>query len=1054
MIMLTLVTGAEAAAPTGLTTEYQSNPIGIDAAQPELSWLLTSTQRGERQTAYQILVASSPELLTKNRGDLWNSGKVPSAQTRGIPYAGAALKSQERCWWKVKVWSREAAPSAWSAEALWTMGLLKPVDWSAKWITASKWFMPIKFRPQGLEVGTAGWADVDLGEARLIDSIKLYPTTAASFPLRFQVLGADDPQFTHPRVLVDQTAQDYHASGLGPQEFSGGAARARFVRLQIMVSPSGGSVVRQMEVLSQGQNVALMQPTKEHGTAWNRGHSPFLVDGMPNHGEDDTCPPDACPTTAAPLLRKSFSLTRPVKRATLSIAALGMADVTVNGKKVGDEVLGPPFSDCTKRVFYVTHDITAVLAPGENVLGATLGNGYFSTPGLGFGQRQGGNGPPRLLAQVSIEFADGTRETIATDDSWKWSRGEITFNDLWDGYAEDRRLAKPGWDTPGYADADWRQVSLATPPTGKLCAPMGPPVRVLGAYKPARVEGNHAYFDFLTAGWPRVTVNGKAGQTITIRGHEQPDMTFILAKDGPTILEPQFVVSAEPRDIEVDGLIEPLTPDAVSIQEVRADLKPTGQFTCSNAYFNTIYQALLQTHRNYNLDVPADPTREKQGWTQDAQNMFNTAAYLTNVSGLYRKWWWDMADNQDSDGYIGSVVPVTGRQVYDWNSPWWSGASVFLPWEHYKYYGDRRILAEAYEPMRRYVDFLGKMAQAGIGKNWDDYAYFGVDQDSEAAQERMLVWNGAGDWANPTVKDHFVVPAPMTTMPAWYYYTTIVSQTAALLGKPADAAHYAALAGDIKARFNAKYFHPETGLYGDQADNQTAQILPLAVGLVPEDKRDLAYERLVDAIHARHDHVGVGFVALPFLLQILTEKRETALANTMVNQKDFPSWNTLMHDGILGEGWHGGGAQMPSTGGAIGMWLYQCVLGIRPDPAGPGFTKFILAPQPDPASGLTSASGYYASAQGRIGSDWQWAAGRFTLRASIPANAVATVYIPATDNYSVTESGRPATTTPGIKFLRTEKAVSVYEVGSGEYRFSAVYHPPIPAARLGQEAAP
>jgi alpha-L-rhamnosidase len=1039
-----------------LQCDYAQNPVGIDDPRPALSWIITSQQRGDKQTAYEVLVSSSPEFLSANKGDLWDSGKMISEQSTYIPYSGVPLVSRMRCFWKICVWDKDGHASAWSAPGAWTMGLLKPEDWTAQWITASKWFMPPEYRSKGLGLGAkGGWADVDLGESLPIDSIRLYPLDPADFPARFTVEGSDNLRFDNPKILVDQSAQDYVLNGTGAQEFPVSGATFRFIRLAIPASSEKkGSVVRQMEVMSGGRNVALMKFTREYGTAWFYGHAAFLFDGMPSQNDGAACPPDACPTTAAPLLRKSFSIDKDVVRATLYCAALGMADVTLNGKKVGDEVLGPPFSDSFKRVIYTTHDITRLLSPGENVIGVTLGNGFFSPPGRGSreydkggdGSHNGGDGPPQTLIQAEIELRDGTRQIIGSDETWKWSRSEITFNDIWQGYGEDRRLIQTGWDRPGFDDSKWPAVGPAAPPEGKLVAPMSPPIRVLDEIKPSTVTGNHAHFEVESAGWPRVTVSGKAGQTITISGKglgfTLPKLSFTLAQGGPAVLEPRFVFFSGPTDLQVDGLTEPLAPDAVSIVHVNADLPSAGAFSCSNPYLNTLYEVTLRTHRNYDFDVPMDPSREKQGWTQDAQNMLDTAAYLTDVRGLYRRWWWDMADNQDSQGYLGTVIPLVNRQNNDWNSPWWSGVVVFLPWEHYQYYGDRHLLEEAYEPMCRYVDFLGHMVDAGYdadtGNHWGDYPYLTQNLNPAVASERMLIWNGAGDWNNPDAPgNQHVVPTPMTTMPAWYDYATIVSRIAALLGKNDDAAKYAAVAEDVKDRFNAKYFHPETGLYGDQADSQTGQILPLAVGMVPTNKVQLTYQRLLDSIHARKDHVGTGFVALPWLLQTLAAHRESALANVMINQKDYPSWNTLIKAGVLMETWKGGGAQMPSCGGAVGAWLFQSVLGIQPDTGGPGFKKFILAPQPDRATGLTSAQGYYDCPYGHIVSDWRCSNGQFLLHAAIPVNTTATAFIPTSDQNSVLESGVAASRSPGVQFLRSENNAAVYKVDSGTYNFTA-----------------
>ncbi len=1055
-LLLAALTALHAGEVAGLRCADLTNPLGLDDPRPQLSWRIESPRRNEQQTACQVLVASSTARLQKEQGDVWDSGTVPANATQ-MEYAGPPLVARQSYYWQVRFWDRAGQPSAWSPPATWTMGLPPGEPWSAQWITASRWFMPPACRPAGFVARAGGWADVDLGRPFPIEAIKLYFADPHAAPKRFQILGANDLAFSHPQVLVDQSATDYLPTGTGPQVFAVKGAPFRRIRLWL-VDPSAQApdrplpvptgpatatteyAVRQMEVLSGGVNVALQRPTREFGTQWDHGHAVFLVDGRPSADDGNDCPPDACPTTAAPLLRQTFQVPQPVRRATLYVAALGFADVTLNGHPVTDRVLGPPFTDYTKRVVYLTHDLTPLLHPGENVLGVVLGNGFFSTPHGGFGERHGGHGPPRVLLQAEIEYVNGTRQVVNSDATWKWSRSAIVENDTFAGYTEDRRLDQPGWDRPGFNATGWLPVALSTALGGKWVAPTGPAIRVVGELQPSRVTNNHAYFPVLSAGWPRVQVTGHAGQTITVlgtaRNYHAPPLTFTLASNGPAVLEPRFMYLSGPLEIEVRGLTEPLTPGAVTLQLVHADLPPAGTFACANPWLNQIYAALLQTHLNYIGDQPMDPMREKQGWTQDMQGMFETAAYLTDVAGLYRKWWSDMADAQDETGYLGSVLPLVGRQVYDWNSPWWSGVVVLLPWQHYQYYGDRRLLAEAYEPMRRYVDFLGNLTARGSVRGWNDYPYLNTGAYLTRPGDGILSWRGAGDWQNP-YGGRDAVAAPLLDMPAWYHYATIVSQTAAVLGRPAEARKYAALAQAVQTRFNDQYLNPATGLYGGQTNNQTAQVLPLALGLVPGPQAKLTWQQLLAAIHARRNHLGTGFVGLPFLLATLTDHRATALANQIVNQHDYPSWQTLIHDGVLAEGWNGGGAQMPSCGGAIGQWLYQAVLGIRPDPAGPGFKKFLLAPQPDPASGLTWARGSYASAQGRIVSDWQCEHGHFTLHAVIPPNTTATVSVPARDAAQVTESGQPAASAEGVTFLRMENQVALYTVGSGTYQFQS-----------------
>ena len=1061
------VRGAESRVEN-LRCEGMENPQGIDAAKPQLSWRIESDERGQKQTACQILVASSAEKLARNEGDLWDSGRVATDQSVRVPYSGKALGSRADCFWKARVWDGKSQPSAWSAPGKWSMGLLAPGDWKGGWISASKWFAPNGngWATLGFDTeDSQAWIRLDLGKPFAIEKVKLVAVDRASFPLRFRIEASDDFEFGASRAVADCGAADYVLGPTGTAEFPVTGIKARYIRLLVLKSPvsprsaptkvkprknpaaetdsksaesapkkSFQTKLRQLEVWSGGQNVARYCPTSSAGGG---NGATFVVDGLPSAEMGKNCPEDACPKAQAPLLRKAFTLERPVKRAVLYYAAQGMAELSLNGTRVDDTVLGPPFTDYSKRIVYRTLEVTPLLAGGANVLGAVLGNGFFSPPHWGFAARNGGHGQPSLLAQLEVEFTDGTRQLIVSDQSWKWARSEIVNNDVWAGYEEDRTLAQPGWDKPGFDDAKWRAVGRVESLGGKLCAPMGPPVRVLGQLKPSRVEGDTAIFDVLSAGWPQLKIeHGKAGQVIELQGdYHMPPCSFTLVKDGPADLEPRFIWGSGPLKLKIKGLAEPLRAEQVCIQQVAADLRAAGSFHCSNPFLNQVHEAVLRTHRNYDLEQPMDPMREKQGWTQDAQGFFNSAAYLTDVEGLYRKWWFDMADNQLPNGLVGSVAPVIRRLVNDWNCPWWSGVLVWLPWEHYLYYGDRRLLEEAYEPMRRYVDFLDHLASLGGGVKALGYSPdSNMFVDAEAAKERILVWSGAGDWMIPSADRP---PRNFLNMAAWYHYAHIVSQTAALLGKSQESARYAAMAEDVRQRTNAKFLDPQSGLYGPSAKCQSAPSVALGVGLVPETVRPITQQRLLEAIHARKDHHACGFVSLTYLFKTLTESYVPEVANRIVNQNDYPSWKTLMHEGVLFEDWKGGSAQMPSCGGAVGRWLYEAVLGIRPDPAGPGFKRFILAPQPDPATGLTSAEGWYDSLYGRIVSKWKIADDRFDLEMTVPVNTVATVRIPTSKPESVKEGQLPVEKSAGVKVLRREPQALFLEVGSGRYRFNA-----------------
>jgi alpha-L-rhamnosidase len=472
------------------------------------------------------------------------------------------------------------------------------------------------------------------------------------------------------------------------------------------------------------------------------------------------------PAAGAPLFRREIRIAKPLRRATVRFASLGWGHVYINGQKVGDDVLGAPFSDLNRRILYVTHDVTPLLHTGENAIGLTVGNGQHSPvvpfggrpdkvvvpggEGTGYHKRYGRFGPPAVLMELEVQYVDGTSVFYGTDSQWKTSPGPITFNDLWRGETQNRSLDPEGWDNTGFDASKWRDSVEITAPAGLLEPCIVPPIRRRELMKPDRVEGNTAVFEATGAGWPRLVVDGKPDQKIRIAGvvgnsFKLPPLEFIL-RGGRETLEPSFQFNSSPHKLVVEGLDRLLEKDDVSYQLASTDLKSAGSFECSDPYFNDLHKALLRTHSNYVFGHPMDPTREKQAWTQDAQNMLDSAVYLTDVKNLYRNWWRDMRANQTEDGYLGAIAPVAGIQTHDWNCPWWSGMIVWLPWRHYLYYGDVSFLREAYPAMKSYLAFLERRAAEGVGANGG--ALRGLPnpgKDEVAIRDGLLAW-GTGDW--------------------------------------------------------------------------------------------------------------------------------------------------------------------------------------------------------------------------------------------------------------------------------------------------------------------
>ncbi len=719
------------------------------------------------------------------------------------------------------------------------------------------------------------------------------------------------------------------------------------------------------------------------------------------------------PRKEAILMRQEITLPAKPVRALARVTGMGFVKLRVNGVPAGDRVMAPALTDLTKRVYFDTYDITASLRQGANTLGLLVGNGYFGAPSRGWAKWYGVGNEPVASVEVEVAFADGSRKKFVTDEHWKWFTGEITFTDFFAGETQDLRLAQNGWDKCGFDASRWQPVAVVAAPPGQLQPNPCPPVRTCEEIRPVMLQSNRYVFNAMYSGWPCVKVSGTAGQNVQLASFGKYD--FILNGANKEILEPQFMVQSIGPTLTISG-IDPPPLKNVSIKWAHADLRKTGDFSCSSEFLNHVYDAEVRTHLSYTYDFPMDPTREKTGWTQDAQTMFDSAAFMTDMSAVYRRWWTDFRDSQTADGAAGSVAPmIWGGQDHIWDDPWWSGMIIYTPWKHYQYYGDKQFLRDAYGAMQAYLEWLGTKADK---------------------QDGLMHWAGASDWIEVGIDGWGPpkrTPTFLVSTCGWYLYADILRRTAEILGKADDAQRYAALAGRIRDNLNAKCFNPSTGLYANATNSQTALILPLCLGIVPEGKQVLVCQRLEENIHQWKDHLNTGFVGTPYLLEGLPDLGLAELSYQIVTQKDYAGWNTLITDGVMKETWRGGMAQMPSLGGSVGQWFYRTLAGIRPD--APAFKKIII--KPSIVGDLKWVKAHYDSPYGRIVSEWQRDEHTLKLNLTIPANTTATVFILAQNVQSVTESGRPATESAGVQFLRSEAGNAVFAVPAGSYHFTS-----------------
>lgn len=717
----------------------------------------------------------------------------------------------------------------------------------------------------------------------------------------------------------------------------------------------------------------------------------------------------------APYLRRSFHLDREVKSARLAITALGLYDGLINGQKISEDVLAPGWTDYSKRVLFQIYEVTHLLAFGENVLGVVLGDGWYCG-NVAWGGRQIYGDRPRLIAQLEIEFSDGTRTTIVTDAHWRTTSGPILENDLVAGESFDARLELQAWSEPGYDDEGWQKVQVVEAPEIALTVSHGPPVRRIQELSPISVQKmphiwpeSGVLFDFGQnfIGRLRLEVKADRGTTLTIRHAEMLDSDGALYTDnlrtaratdfytckggGVETWEPQFTFHGFRY-----ALITGLKPNhALDVRGIvlHSDMSRTGSFACSHALLTQLQSNIVWGQKSNFLDIPTDcPQRdERMGWTGDAQVFIRTACFNMNVQGFFRKWMQDVRDAQRENGGIPPVVPKTDFLPHPDadGGPAWADATVICPWTIYLCYDYREILDEHYDSMRRYMDFL-------FAYRCKDFIRSHPDVDP---------WGGFGDWLalDGSGKNEGGTPRDLIGTAFYAYDAEIMAQVASVLGRDDDAKHFRKLREKIISAFRNRFVTPE-GLLA--SGTQTAYVLALHFDLLPEHVRKIATGELVRDIKQRDFHLTTGFVGTPYLLDVLESNGYLDVAYRLLEQDTFPSWLFPVKNGAttIWERWDG---WTPSKGfqdkgmnsfnhyayGAVGAWIYRSVAGLELDPKEPGYRHIIFRPRP--GGSLTWAKATLQTTFGETGIYWKLDQGKLHIELTIPTNAHATFHPPA-----------------------------------------------------------
>lgn len=713
-----------------------------------------------------------------------------------------------------------------------------------------------------------------------------------------------------------------------------------------------------------------------------------------------------------PYLRKGFELEKPIAAARLYITALGLYEASINGQRVGDVELTPGWTDFSKRVRYQAYDVTDLLRTGGNAIGAILGDGWYCGH-VELRDRQLYGDRPKLLAQLVVTHSDGTQTVVVSDQTWKHAFGPLTEADIIHGEHYDARLEFPGWDKPGFDDETWFPVQTFAHPAGlQVVAQNGPVVKVHEELKAISVNeikewwGSRYIFDLgqNITGRVRIRVRGKAGATIRVRYAEvlNPDGSLYLANlrtaratdyytcmgQGEETWEPRFTFHGF-RYVELYGPIEPPTKESVTGIVLHSENPVTGSFECSDPLLNQLQHNILWGWKGNTVDVPTDcPQRdERLGWTGDAQVFSRTAAFNTQSAMFWAKWLQDLEDSQGPAGNIPPYAPDTNAARTGDGGPAWADAALIVPWNLYLAYADTRILAERYNMMKRFVDWITA-----------------TSPDRVRANPAHTPWGGFGDWLalDGSGRTDGGTPKELIGTAFYAHSARLLSQVADILGKKADAKKYARLFETVRTVFQKRFVTPEGFITGR---TQTSYVLALAFDLLPEAAIPAALDWLARDIQERGNHLSTGFIGASYLPFVLSRYGRIDLAYTLLFQKTWPSWLYAVTQGATTiwerwDGWtHDKGFQDPGMNsfnhyayGAIGDWLYRVVAGIDTDPGRPGYKHILL--QPHPGHGLTRAMASLDSMYGRIVSNWRIEDGKFEWDVVIPPNTSATATLP------------------------------------------------------------
>ncbi|GGP52469.1 family 78 glycoside hydrolase catalytic domain [Saccharothrix coeruleofusca] len=1010
------------------SVEHAETLLGTDVARPRLSWVLTAGGHGARQTAYEVEVGTTP-----GRADVWSSGRVDSDRSVGVEYAGPALRPRTRYHWRVRVRDASGAPSPWSASSWWETALLGG-PWTASWIGAGD-SLP------GFGAARWIWTDTAPVAPRWFRGAVELPADVA----RARLVATADDDFTlyvagqqvlHVPEETDAWKTGRRADVTGLVRGGGRVVVAARATNRGADSPDNpaGLLVRLLVEHADGSTRELVTgpgwkvaTTEQAGWQTPEFDDSGWVAAPPSHpyGQGPWGSSVSLGEAPAPLLRKEFTLTKPVVRARLHISGLAYYEAEINGRRVGDSVLDPGFTDYDDTVLYAVHDVTGHLREGANAIGATLGRGFYGmrSPNVWRWERPPWHAEPKLLAQLEVDHPDGTRTVVASDGTWRVADGPTLVNSLYTGETYDARRATPGWSSPGLDDSAWRPAAEQDAPRGVLRAQQHEPIRVVETVTPVAVTEPRpgvfvADMGRTMAGWTRLEVTAPEGTVVGLLHGEKlnPDGTVHMRNEhvsgsrvqydeyicagGQETWEPRFSYKGF-RYVQVTGLS---SAPGLAGRVVHSDVREASRFSCSVAMFEQLDRAMRRTVVNNLHGIPTDtPTYEKNGWTGDAQVGVPSMTHEFDLARFFTKWLGDLADSVDAAGQVPVIVPSGGwgyRELAP--APEWTTVYPYLVREMHRVYGDTRVVRQHWSSLVRYLDWeLGRLRDG-------------------------LAVTALGDYLAPGTGGNPPEDTRLTATAYLYRALLHTAELGELIGQPEVAARYREAAGGLRDALNATFLDP-AGYYRTAKDpgyRQTSNAVPLAFGMVPAGSVAAVADRLAAEVRAAGDHLDTGCLGTSVLLPVLTEHGHADVAHALATQRTYPSWGYWLDSGAdtMWEMWD---AETRSRNhyfkGTVVQWLYENVAGLRPGED--GFRTFVV--RPDARVGVSWVRYRLSTVRGEIEVGWSAVDGGLRMTVDVPVGSTAEVHVP----------GTAATADPPVAPVRTDRGWLVFRVDHGRWNF-------------------